>query len=639
MVLLVVAWAVLRSYREVAEDLVIERDRELTRLIANELARETEDYIETLSMIRRGNSPSITAARMLALQQVAPVIKPRVGTGGRAYLVDDKGLVIFHTDITLVGQDFSAEATVRQVLSGKSGGLRTRDAQGQEIVASFAPVPGTGWGLVTEESWGALIRPSQAYGRALLLLLVLGVAVPSLVIAVGMQRITQPIAELTRAAKELAGGNFDQLITATTGDELEELAAQFNHMAGQLQASYQDLERKVVERTQELAVLATENARLFQIEQRRVEQLQAINEVGQRIASILSVDELLEETSRLVQERLGYYRVYIGLIDGDDLVLNSTAGRLLEQREWHPTRLVIGHDGLMGSVAQNGEPLLVPDVTQLTHYRHLPRATETRSELAVPLKSKDTIIGVLDVQSEHRDAFDEQDLTVLQALGRQTAIAIDNARLYQQAQRLAVIEERNRLARDLHDSVTQSLYGVMLLAEAAGRLIASGEPAQGAEHLQELRQTAQEALWEMRALVFELRPSVLEEHGLVTALASRLEAVEERAGLETSLEVEGGDHRLPLDVEVRLYRIAQEALNNALRHAEAHHIKVRLRQSEAGATLEIADDGVGFDPAPAWQQGGLGLCGMKERAAQMGARLSIASRPGEGTCVQVEVSP
>jgi nitrate/nitrite-specific signal transduction histidine kinase len=782
-ILAIVAWATFSAYQQVTEDLVIERDQELTRLIASELAREMGNYIEMLSILKYTEYRADPVARSLILEQVSGIITPRIGRGGKAYLVDGSGRVIYHSDVSRIGDDASAQPVVQRVLSGQIGALRTRDPEGREIVASFSPVPGTGWGLITEESWEGLIRSSQGYRQFLLLLLVLGVVMPSIAIAVGVRRITRPIAELTSAAQELAGGNFDQTITAATGDELEDLAEQFNRMAAQLQESYRDLERKVADRTQELATLnaiaasvnesldldqtlnraldemlhllelevgeirlldrkrkvlvirtqrglspefirqtdrrpltetlpgrvllsgqpiiyedvlehpsetwarqeglraivicplqakerqlgtlslgtrraprpfsqnerellravsdqvgvAIENAQLFEIEQRRVEQLQVINEVGQRIASILSVDELLEEIVHLVKKTLGYYLVGIGLIEGDEIVIRSGAGHFWELRDSDPVRLKVGKEGIVGWVAQSGESLLVPDVSQEPRYYHLPEASQTRSELVVPLKTKETVIGVLDVQSERLNAFDEQDLTVLESLARQAAIAIENARLYQQAQQLAVMEERTRLARDLHDSVTQSLYGVTLFAEAAGRLLASGDAELAGEHLGELQQTAQEALQEMRLLIFELRPSVLGESGLAAALRARLEAVEGRAGLETTFKAEGEDRRLAPEIEEGLYRIAQEALNNVLKHAHARHVTVYLCQNASNVVLEVADDGVGFDPATARHQGGLGLRGIEERAARLGAKLSVQSQPGSGTQVRVEV--
>jgi signal transduction histidine kinase len=205
-----------------------------------------------------------------------------------------------------------------------------------------------------------------------------------------------------------------------------------------------------------------------------------------------------------------------------------------------------------------------------------------------------------------------------------------------QVEALAVVEERNRLARDLHDSVTQALYGLTLSAEAAARQFAAGDAETAAAQLRELQETARQALQEMRLLIFELRPAVLEQEGLAAALQARLRTVEGRVGLATALTVEG-DGRLPPAVEGELDRITQEALNNALKHAQARRVAVQLRQDERMVALEIADDGVGFDPAATESGGGLGLRGMAERAARLGGRLAVESRPGEGTRVRVEV--
>jgi signal transduction histidine kinase/ligand-binding sensor domain-containing protein len=196
--------------------------------------------------------------------------------------------------------------------------------------------------------------------------------------------------------------------------------------------------------------------------------------------------------------------------------------------------------------------------------------------------------------------------------------------------------ERSRLARELHDSVTQSLYSVTLYADAAKRLLSAEQWEKAAENLNKAGTTAKEALGEMRSLVYELLPPILEQEGLVAALESRLEAVEGRAGLETHLNVESGD-RLPAEVEAGLYGVAQEALNNTLKHAHASKVAISLQQDGKAVRLEVADDGVGFDPQAAETRGGLGLRGMAERVEQMGGRLEIQSEPGEGTSVQVTV--
>ena len=206
--------------------------------------------------------------------------------------------------------------------------------------------------------------------------------------------------------------------------------------------------------------------------------------------------------------------------------------------------------------------------------------------------------------------------------------------LRQSERERAVVDERNRLARELHDSVAQSMYGVTLLAEVVSQLLSSGRTDPVAGYLDELKETAKESLAEMRLLIYELRPPVLEEEGLASALQSRLEAVESRAGLETEFHI---DKEITLDaqVEAALYRIAQEALNNALKHAQARRVAVSLGQDEQCVRLEIADDGNGYDPAGARRSGGLGLRGMEERAAEIGAHLEIESAVGRGTRVRV----
>lgn len=183
---------------------------------------------------------------------ISPLYDPitrriRSDESSNAYLVDDTGRVLYHSDTERIGEDFSAQTLVQQVLRREVGSLRTNDADGSEIIASFAPVPGTPWSLITQENWDALISAGRGYRQFLLLLLGLGVVVPALVVAVGVRRITRPIRELIQATQEVAGGNFDQTITAQTGDELEDLAEQFNLMSAQLQEMVGTLEQRVVD--------------------------------------------------------------------------------------------------------------------------------------------------------------------------------------------------------------------------------------------------------------------------------------------------------------------------------------------------------------------------------------------------------
>jgi PAS domain S-box-containing protein len=206
----------------------------------------------------------------------------------------------------------------------------------------------------------------------------------------------------------------------------------------------------ILSRFAQLASVALDNARLFETEQRRSEQFQVISEVGYRISSILMVDELLKQIARLLKEKLGYYLVGIALIEGDELVFKSGAGAVWEDPGFKPPRLKVGEEGITGWVAQNGQPLLVRDLSQEARYFSLPEASEMKSELAVPLIAKEEVIGVLHVQSPHLNAFDESDLVLLQSLAHQAAIAIENARLYDQAQR--EITERKLAESELRAS-------------------------------------------------------------------------------------------------------------------------------------------------------------------------------------------
>jgi signal transduction histidine kinase len=204
-----------------------------------------------------------------------------------------------------------------------------------------------------------------------------------------------------------------------------------------------------------------------------------------------------------------------------------------------------------------------------------------------------------------------------------------------QAEELAIANERTRLARDLHDSVAQTLYGLTLQAEAASRKLAAGQDEAVQAHLRAIREDARQTLQETRLLIFELRPPILEELGLAAALKARIDAVEARGGTAVQLDLQ----ELPsLDpaLEMGLYRIAQEALNNAAKHAEATEIDVRLAQNGESVILAIADNGCGFDPA-AVPNGRVGLQGMAERVAQMKGDLQIKSTPGQGTEIFVEV--
>jgi len=536
----------------------------------------------------------------------ASIVKLRLEQEGVAYIVDGHGRVIYGTGGQHIGENFSDHEAVQNVLSGHDGSLRTRDRAGTVILASYAPVPGTNWGLVREEDWDALLASSISYRRFLLLLLALGVAVPALVVTLGVRRITQPIQDLIRAAQEVAGGHFGRSISAPTGDEIEELAEQFNAMSAQLEASYAQLEQKVTDRTRELATL------------------NAIAEVVSQSLDLRQVlNAALDKTIELTQVEAGaaYCRVERG-------ALQRVCVRGLPADVADRLALIEG--------AHNGEDAH-PTVRRAADYlqddvREALQQEAFHAIVGIPLVSRGQVLGaILLAECSERD-FEADELTLLASIGQQIGVAVENAQLYERAEQAAAAAERSRLARDLHDAVTQTLFSASLIAEVLPRLWARN-PDEGHRRLEELRQLTRGALAEMRTLLLELRPSALDEAQLGDLLRQLGESITGRARVPVYVTSQGHCD-VPSEVKVALYRIAQEALNNVAKHSGAHEARIGLHCSESGVRIEIADDGCGFDMERI-PINRLGLNIMRERAESAGATLEIDSAPGEGTRVHV----
>lgn len=272
--------------------------------------------------------------------------------------------------------------------------------------------------------------------------------------------------------------------------------------------------------------------------------------------------------------------------------------------------------------------------------------------VAVPLVVRGQAVGSLVGYYTPEQAPREDDIAFLSIIADQAAVAVENARLFVEAQGKAALEERQRLARELHDSVSQALYGIALGARTARELL-ERNPPQAIGPIDYVASLAEAGLAEMRALIFELRPESLEAEGLVAAIAKQAAALRARHGIEveTSLDDEPD---IPLHVKEALYRIAQEALHNIVRHARATLVHVSLRPegqhdpSEHGGTgpaaptrptwlvLEVQDNGQGFEPEGPFP-GHLGLRSMRERAAILGGTLEIHSAPGAGARVTARI--
>jgi len=377
--------------------------------------------------------------------------------------------------------------------------------------------------------------------------------------------------------------------------------------------------------------IALENARLFSNLERRAEQFRVLTEVSQHIISLAGVDELLGNITRIVKESFGYLHVGIGLVDGDEVVSKAEVGAFEEK--YRSIRIPLGH-GIWGWVAKHGRPFASGRDDRHMHHEQFDEA-EISPHICVPLKVKETVIGVMSAAGDKPGAFHQGDEIILQTLANQVSVAIENARLYEQARQVAVLEERQRLGRELHDSVTQSLYGIELYSQAALGNLAARKHGQVNKNLNDIHETSQEALAEMRLLIYELRPPVLEKEGLVAVLQARLSAVEGRAGLKIKFKSEITE-RLSITIEEGLYHIAQEALNNVLKHAHAQNIFVNLKSTDGKIFLVIADDGIGFD-LESLPRGGLGLASMMEHAEAINGKLFVSSQPKHGSTITAEV--
>jgi signal transduction histidine kinase len=247
---------------------------------------------------------------------------------------------------------------------------------------------------------------------------------------------------------------------------------------------------------------------------------------------------------------------------------------------------------------------------------------------------KERVIGMLSLSHSQPNYYTLRYAALALAIANQAAIAIENAQLYEQAQELAAVEERQRLARELQDSVSQALYGISLGVHTA-RMQLDRDPKDLAESLDYVLELAEAALIEMRALIFELRPESLEADGLVTALTKQAAALQARQNIAVNTDL-CAEPDLPLKVKQDLYRGAQEAFHNTVKHARASKIELRLHQTSEKVMLEVCDNGRGFD-ATASFPGHLGLHSMRERVKGFGGELQIESVPGQGTRIRASV--
>jgi PAS domain S-box-containing protein len=339
-----------------------------------------------------------------------------------------------------------------------------------------------------------------------------------------------------------------------------------------------------------------------------------------QLESLYRADETLYRSLRLED-------VLQALIDVSADVLGIEKAVILASDKPNYPAVVLAARGFASGVLQ-AQPRTSMHLTQVLE------AEGVRAEMSVPIASGGEIFAIFNVYYTTPHRFSDEEQRLLLALAQRAGLAIENARLFEAARGVAALEERQKLARELHDSVSQALYAIALNAASAQEVLGE-EEVRARRLVSDVLRLAEAGLAEMRALIFELRPESLESEGLAGAIEKQVAAVQARHNLRVTTAI-GLEPEVPLPTKEAVYRITQEALQNIVKHARAHTVELTLEEHPDELVLRIADDGVGFDPSAAFP-GHLGLLSMRERAAALGGSLEIQSAQGEGTHVTVHM--
>ncbi len=366
--------------------------------------------------------------------------------------------------------------------------------------------------------------------------------------------------------------------------------------------------------------------------------LRAVSDAVLAVAAQRSVEDVLQELVERARELAGARYAALGIPDGEGGFARFLVAGMSDELIARLGPLPRQH-GMLGAMLEAAEPFRTDDIHTDPRFRGWwPSAhPDMRSFLGVPILAGGGVMGAFYLTEKvDGEVFDDEDQQLIELLATHAAIAITNAKLLQSSRELSRVSERNRLALELHDVVSQKLFSLVLTAEAAGTLLERDVAGAGVQ-VRRLQELAREALDELRALIFELRPPDLERDGLAGALRKHVAAQRPLHGTLIELDVDAGAGAGEADAEV--LRIAQEALHNALRHAGADTARVRLAERDGCLVLEVSDDGSGFDPEdPELRARHLGLTSMQERAARLAGTLTIDSTPGEGTTVRLELA-
>ena len=389
------------------------------------------------------------------------------------------------------------------------------------------------------------------------------------------------------------------------------------------------------------AAVAIENTRLYETSTRWLRHLESLNEISGALASELELEPLLGLVARRLRSLVQARIVLIALPDteADRLRIAAADGEGTDAFGLVGVELELGGTKT-GRVLQRGRSERVDSVLDDPEIdQQVARRMGVRSALYVPLIAGARPIGVVVVHDKlgPTSAFGDEDVRLAESLAVRAATAVELSQRVSRDAIRRVVEaqenERARLARELHDETGQALTSVLLGLKSLDDRV---ETAEGRTAVAELRELVVSTLQDVRRLAVELRPAALDDFGLVPAIERLRDLVTEQSGISVEVRSEIGDQRLSPETETTLYRIAQEALTNVVKHADARSVRMRLSRSGNRIVLVVQDDGSGFEPESV-RDGGVGLLGMRERIALVGGRLTIESTEGAGTMLTAEV--
>jgi PAS domain S-box-containing protein len=367
----------------------------------------------------------------------------------------------------------------------------------------------------------------------------------------------------------------------------------------------------------------------------RTRQLESLYRADETLHRSLRLEDVLQALVDVAADILGVDRAIVQIHDGQHLVVRASRG--FSPDEVRQLALWAGAS-VSGQVFRTGEVIGVPDYAADPRpsppLKELARAVGVGAAMCVPIVASGVVLAVFNVYFTKPHDFGEDERRLFVALAQRAGLAIENARLYEAARGKAALEERQKLARELHDSLSQALYAIALNASSAEELLPSGT-GRARALVSDMFRIAEAGLAEMRALIFELRPESLESEGLAAGIEKQVAALQARHDWRVQARL-GLEPNVPLATKEAVYRIAQEALHNVARHARARTVELALEEHAGQLELRVRDDGKGFDPSATFA-GHLGLHSMRERAAAVGGTLDIQSTPGEGTLVWMHV--